>query len=116
MIGIDFQKDSRTGTRMRSRRCGTTSILTVRGPNDRNYQTALYQAILGAGANVALEFDGVDNVNSGFIGLLAAAARELQAKGGGLYVLAPPQAVRRLVALSGIGSVVQLVEDESSLP
>ncbi len=102
---------------VRSRRIGQTTILTLKGANDRTYQNTLFQLIGEVGRHVALEMGDLGNVNSGFLGLLAAGARTLNGRGGQLFLLRPPPALRRLLTLSGVGgTILSTVEDESQLP
>lgn len=97
------------------RKVGKTAILMLKGSNDREYQSSVLDCIRRSGLWVAIELDAIESLNSGFVGLLVAAARELAGRGGQLYLLRPPPAVQRLVAITGTGSLLAVIADESEL-
>ncbi|MDQ1402655.1 MAG: anti-sigma factor antagonist [Actinomycetota bacterium] len=96
-----------------SRDLGGTRVIAVSGEADLSSCEPLRQAldeVIGGGANrVELDFTHLDFIDSTGIGVLVAALKRMQAKGGEIALRSPGASVRRVLDITGLGSLFLFV-------
>ena len=95
------------------------NYLMVKMPEEVDHHKAVYisktadQYIMQEGVgNVVFDFEDTRFMDSSGIGIIVGRYKKVSGLGGKVYILHADRYIRKLLELSGIGKIVEMVEDK----
>ena len=88
-------------------------VVHIRGSLDTGTAAEAQQKIaplLGSGARIVVDFDGLDYISSAGLRVLLATAKRLKKDGGVMRICNPNDMVREVFAISGFGTIFDVYD------
>lgn len=111
---IEYFIDRREGPRLgiAASEAGVISIVELRGPVELNGADRLKQVLADLVARgrirIVADLEGVTFLDSSGLGALIAGMKTARAAGGNLHLCAPPDEVRRILTMTGLGGRIDV--------
>lgn len=106
---LSVARDERSGWTMISA-VGQLDVATAPG-----FRQTLLEAQYGGGARVALDFSGLEFIDSFGLGVVVGGVKRARAHEGELAVICPPGRIRHVFEMTGVDRLLPLIEDAGDL-